>query len=384
MVNIHKKFMQQAIDAAGKARGKTGTNPLVGAVLVKDGERVGMAAHEEYGGPHAEARLLDKYEREAEGADLYLTLEPCVHTGKTPPCLERVLESGVRRVILAHTDPDPRVATRGMQGLLEGGVEVIHPLLRAEYRRMNRVYFYNQSTGLPWMEVKLALSADGYIASTTHDSQWLNSEKSRVEVHRQRAAADAVMVGGNTVREDDPSLTVRHVDREPQPKAIIVSAHPEKIPGDTYLLNERAKETIMIIPASTAQDWCREVSSRGVQLLKFKLQGKSFDFLQVLRALVEEGLGSIYVEGGGGLAGSLVEAGVVNELHLFYCGKILGGGIKSFNTSQKVEKVNSAPEAQIVEHNRSGGDIYVRRMFKKPLLEAGMLDVQQRMTGGSD
>ncbi len=377
-----RKFMIQALEAASTGRGRTGTNPLVGACLVKEGQLLGVAAHEEFGAAHAEARLLEEHKGSAAGADLYCTLEPCVHTGKRPPCLPLVVESGVSRVILAHTDPDPRVAGRGMRGLLEAGIEVVHPVLREEYRRLNRRYFYNRGCGLPWVEVKLALSADGYIASSTHDSQWLNSRPSREEVHRQRSRADGVMVGGNTVRQDDPELTVRHVETEVQPTAIVVSAHPETIPSDTYLLNDRAKETIMVIPASTSEDWRREISGRGVRLLKFELYGNRFNFREVLEGLAGENIGCIYVEGGGGLAGSLVEADLVNELHLFYCGKILGGGIKSFNMSSQIEKVNRAPEASPVEHRRLNGDIYVRRLFRRPLVEAGLIDVYQEMTGG--
>ncbi|MGM0380822.1 MAG: bifunctional diaminohydroxyphosphoribosylaminopyrimidine deaminase/5-amino-6-(5-phosphoribosylamino)uracil reductase RibD, partial [bacterium] len=180
----HEKFMKQALQAARKGEGRTGTNPLVGACLVKDGKIVGTAGHLKFGGPHAEARLLSEYESEAPGADLYCTLEPCTHSGKTPPCLPRVIDSGVKRVILAHSDPNPEVAGRGIKRLVEEKIEVIHPVLRREYRELNRAYFYRLGSGLPWVEIKLALSADGYIASSTHHSQWLNSQPSRVEVHR--------------------------------------------------------------------------------------------------------------------------------------------------------------------------------------------------------
>lgn len=377
--NIHEKFMKRALEEAASGRGLTGTNPLVGACLVKNKSLVGSAAHLEFGGPHAEKRLLDQYGQSAGGADLYCTLEPCVQEGKTPPCLPRVIESGVKSVILAHSDPNPEVAGSGIKRLVEEKIEVIHPVNREQYRRLNRAYFYRMGTGFPWVEVKLALSADGYIASSTHDSQWLNSRQSRVEVHRQRARADAVMVGANTVRKDDPRLTVRHVERTSQPRAIIVTAHPEGIPLQVRLLNERAEETIIVIPEATAESWCDEVSNRGVTLLKIKLDEDKFKWSTVLKRLVEEGIGCIFVEGGGGLAGSMVEAGVVNELHLFYCGKILGNGIKSFQFDNEIKEVNAAPEAVPVEFRQLSGDLYIRRLFRRPLEKAGLIDVYNKM-----
>ncbi|MFP4686817.1 MAG: bifunctional diaminohydroxyphosphoribosylaminopyrimidine deaminase/5-amino-6-(5-phosphoribosylamino)uracil reductase RibD [bacterium] len=362
-----KKYMMKAIEAAAAGIGKTATNPLVGTCLVRDGEILATSAHEKFGDLHAEAALFARHPDKIEGSDLYCTLEPCIHPGKTPPCLPLILNSGLRRIIIAHEDPHPAVAGAGLRALRASGFEVLYPLARQEYRWLNRAYFYRLKTGLPWLELKLALSSDGYIATASHHSRWLSGPESRHHVHELRSRCDAVMVGAGTLREDNPGLTVRHKPCDNQPLAIIITTKSDELPLECKLLTERAAETVIVLPAATSASLVRKLRRRAVTVLLSDLKKGRFIWKQVLPRLAKLDIGRILIEGGGGLAGSLMSAGYLNEAHLFYCGRFLGDGIKSVRLEEKINKVGEGPHAGLVKTKVYGDDLYIQRLFQSPL-----------------
>lgn len=352
--------------------GAVHTNPLVAAGLVKDGELIDLAAHREFGGPHAEAALLDKYSGSLQGLELYCTLEPCVHRGKTEPCVNRILATDLEAVTFAHVDPHPQVQGRGMKKILEAGRSVVTPVQRSRYRWLNRAYFYNQCTGMPWLEAKLALSVDGYIATKTHHSQWLSGPESRHHTHLLRSRVDAVMVGAETVRRDDPSLTDRVTGRKPQPRSVVITTRPDSLPGGLTLLSERAADTILVIPCRTAVGVEQQLLERGLTLIKCELHDGRYRWPEVLSRLYEVDIGRILVEGGGGIVGDLISSQLLNELHLFNCGHVLGSGVRSAQLRDKTEKVYNAPRFKLLEQRRFGEDIYVRRISRQSLRCGGL------------
>ncbi len=367
-----KKYMLKAIEAASAGIGSTATNPLVGTCLVRGGEILATSAHKKFGDLHAEAALFNKHPDKLEGSDLYCTLEPCIHPGKTPPCLPLILNSGLRRIIIAHEDPHPAVAGAGLRALKRGGPEIVFPLARQEYRWLNRAYFYRVKTGFPWLELKLALSSDGYIATKSHHSRWLSGKESRIQVHELRRRCDAVMVGAGTLREDNPSLTVRHKSCDQQPLAIIITTKIDQLPLDCKLLTDRADEAILVLPADSPVKICRRLSRRGVTLLFSDLKDNRFIWKQVFARLAGLDIGRILIEGGGGLAGSLASGGYVNEAHLFYCGRFLGDGIKSVRLEKVINEVGEGPLAKLIDTEICGDDVYVRRLFESTLKKSGL------------
>ncbi len=360
-----RELMRVLLEAASQHQGDVHTNPLVAAALVKQGELLALAAHEKFGGPHAEAALLNNYRGSLEDTELYCTLEPCVHQGKTEPCVDRLIEAGIKRVTIGHEDPNPLVAGAGVKTLLDAGVEVRLPLLRSQYRWLNRAYFYNHYANLPWLEAKLALSVDGYIGTTGHHSKWLSSPESRDYTHRLRSRVDGVMVGAETVRQDDPSLTDRVTGRADQPRAIVISRRPESLSLDSKLFSERAGQTVLVLPPGSSSRLETTLENRGVKLIFAELIDGRFNWKKLLPELLKLNLSRILVEGGGRLVGDLISSGVLNEIHLFYCGRFLGEGIKSTVLREPVKRVFEGPAAGLIDHRRFGDDLYVRRFFQQ-------------------
>jgi len=386
-VEIRRQEIMELLFARALAgEGMVKTNPLVAAGLVKDGELLELAAHRQFGGLHAEAALLNKYTGSLQGVELYCTLEPCVHQGKTAPCTERILKTDIEEVTFAHIDPHPRVQGRGMKKLLKAGLTVTTPVCRSQYRWLNRAYFYNQVAGLPWLEAKLALSVDGYIATESHHSQWLSGPESRHYTHLLRSRVDAVMVGAETVRRDNPSLTDRVTGRESQPGAIIVTTRPQTLSPSLTLLSERAAETTIVVPSQIEPALGEKLEESGVTLVRSELHDGRYRWTEVLPRLYRAGFGRILVEGGGGLVGDLISAQLLNELHLFNCGHVLGSGIRSARLSHKTEKVFNAPRFRLLEQHRFGEDIYIRRLSEQSLRRVGFNltphpRLRQRLTG---
>jgi len=314
--------MLMALDLAAKARGYTSPNPMVGCVVVRDGNVVGAGYHERAGLPHAEVVALDEAGDTARGADLYVTLEPCSHYGRTPPCTERIIRAGVRRVICAHLDPDPRVNGRGVEQLRNAGIDVsVGPGADAA-RRLNEQYLHWKRTGFPWITAKWAQTLDGRIATRTGSSQWITGEAARREAHRQRSYHDAVLVGIGTVLADDPRLDVRMVDGH-QPWHIVLDP-TLAIPTNARVI---VPERTMVFTAKHGDgEKRRMLHDRGVEVVSVDVDGDRLDLAAVRSTLGAKPFVSVFVEGGPTVITSLLRARYVNRVMAFIAPKIVGAG----------------------------------------------------------
>jgi diaminohydroxyphosphoribosylaminopyrimidine deaminase/5-amino-6-(5-phosphoribosylamino)uracil reductase len=319
----HEKFMNRALDLARRGEGWTRPNPLVGAVVVKQGRVIAEGHHAVCGGPHAEAVALLEAQDGARGADLYLNIEPCVDfPGKrTPPCADAILQAGIRRVIVATLDPNPCVSGRGLARLREAGVEVVEGVLADEARRLNEVFFHWIRERTPFVVLKLALSLDGKIATRTGQSRWITGPESRRLVHRLRARYGAVLVGVGTVLADDPSLTVREAEG-PQPLRIVLDAEG-RTPGGAKVLSSEAK-TVVATTDRLSSETEAKLRANGADVWRLPGQNGRVDLSALLRRLGEH-VDSVLVEGGSEVAGSFLSQGLVQKIVFFYAPKILGG-----------------------------------------------------------
>ncbi len=283
--------MRMALAEAEKGRGRTHPNPVVGAVIVRGGRAIARGHHEKAGEPHAEVNALRAAGARARGADVYVTLEPCNHVGRTPPCPEALIAAGVRRVYFGSPDPNPMVEGHGAARLRRAGIESHGDVLRAECDASNEIWFKFITRGLPWVVLKAAITLDGKLARRNGDSKWISSEESRRLVHRWRDELDAVVVGAGTVRKDDPQLTVRAVKGGRNPLRVVLGSIP-----------------------------------RGARMLREKGQtlAESGPLRQVLRRLAKRGVTSVLVEGGARVHGEFLRARLWDELRLFVAPKIFG------------------------------------------------------------
>ncbi|MGQ9478154.1 MAG: bifunctional diaminohydroxyphosphoribosylaminopyrimidine deaminase/5-amino-6-(5-phosphoribosylamino)uracil reductase RibD [Candidatus Bipolaricaulia bacterium] len=323
-VDEHEQFMRRALELAERGAGRTNPNPLVGAVLVKDGRIVGEGFHERFGGPHAEIVALEAAGKEAEGADLYVNLEPCVHWGKTPPCVGRIISSGVRRVFVAVRDPNPLVDGRGIAQLVGAGIEVIEGLLEREARRLNEPFFKFITTKRPFVVLKLALSLDGRVATRAGESRWITNERSRELVHHLRNRYAAVLVGVNTILKDDPQLTAR-LEGARDPWRIILDSRG-RTPLEARILNlESSTPTVIATTELMSQEKEAALLHKGARVWRLEARDGRVDLEALLTRLGEEGLDSLLVEGGPTVAAGFLEAGLVDKVLFFIAPKIIGG-----------------------------------------------------------
>lgn len=319
-------FMQVALDLAKRGKGFTSPNPMVGAVVVRDGRIVGQGYHAAVGKPHAEVIAIDDAGSSARGATLYLTLEPCNHTGRTPPCTQKILTAGIGRVVAAMRDPNPDVKGGGLAYLADKGIEVTVGVCEDSAVRLNEVFIKYIRTKQPFVIVKCAATLDGRIATRTGDSRWVSGAASRAWVHGLRHAVDAIMVGVGTVNADNPSLTTRLDGFEGNDPIRFIIDPRLSISEDARVLNLESKAATTIVVGPQISDEKKErLVKRGVRILTLPLLGNRIDLKRLTTVLAENGITSILVEGGGDLIGSALRTGIVDKIHIFYAPKILGG-----------------------------------------------------------
>jgi len=315
--------MRRVLALAQKGEGYTRPNPLVGAVLVKDGEILAEAYHERFGGPHAETLALARAGEKAEGAELYVNLEPCVDFPgkKTPSCADAIIRAGIKKVVIATRDPNPQVCGRGVAKLREAGIEVVEGVLAHEAQRLNEVFFHWITKGTPFVVLKLAMSLDGKIASRTKNSRWITGPEARKIVHQLRRRYAAVLVGANTVILDDPELTVREVPG-PQPLRIVLDTHG-RVPLSARVFSGEAKTLVATVDMPPEKE--EALRGKGVEVLRLPERDGHPDLQRLLAALGARGVDSLLVEGGGEVAWSFLSQGLVNKIVFFYAPLILGG-----------------------------------------------------------
>ena len=319
-------WMDRALRLAERGIGLTSPNPAVGAVLVKDGRVVGEGAHLRAGGPHAEVVALDAAGPAARGATCYVTLEPCAHFGRTPPCADALVRAGVARVVAAVGDPHREVNGRGLARLRAAGAAVTVGVRETEARALNRAFFCVVTEGRPHVTLKAAMTLDGKIAAVDGASRWITGETARLEGHRLRFAADAVLTGIGTVLADDPQLTVRHPGLPSKEPLRVVLDSRLRIPGDARVLRSGAPTRALVACVAPAPaDRASALRAQGVRVLELPGDAGRVDLRALLEALRTLDVIAVLAEGGGGLGGALAEAGLVDRVAFFVAPRLLGG-----------------------------------------------------------
>lgn len=343
-----RDYMLRAIELAKKGQGFTDPNPLVGAVIVKDGRIIGEGYHEIYGSLHAERNALKNLTESAEGADMYVTLEPCCHHGKQPPCTEAVIASGVKRVFVGSFDPNPQVAGKGTALLKEAGIEVIEGFMREECDALNPVFFHFITQNEPYIALKYAMTADGKIATQTGKSQWITGEKARGHVQELRGIYPGILVGIGTVLADDPMLTCR-LEGKRNPVRIVLDTRL-RIPMESKLVNSITETTPLIVVCGRDADAGKKklLEERGAEVICVNTQEGSVSIPEALKELGKRKIAAILVEGGGNVNASFVKAGKVNSVYTYVGAKIFGGAGKY--TPVTGEGIREVEEALLLQH----------------------------------
>ncbi len=354
------KHMRHALSLGQRGLGNTWPNPAVGCVIVQEGRVVGRGWTQPGGRPHAETEALAQAGDLARGATAYVTLEPCSHTGQTPPCAEALIAAGVARVVAPFSDKDSRVSGRGFEMLRAAGIAVTTGVLADLAAEAHQGFFQRIQSGRPWVTLKLASSFDGRIATAAGESQWITGPQARRRVHAQRLSHDAVMVGGGTARADDPSLTVRGMGPVPQPVRVVLSRHLD-LPLSGHLARTAQDIPVWLCHGtSVGADLIAAWQGLGARLFEVPVQGSQLDANAALTALGDAGLTRVFCEGGGALAASLLAGDLVDELVGFTAGLALGAEGRPALGAMGVDKLAHAPRFDLIETTACGGDILHR------------------------
>jgi diaminohydroxyphosphoribosylaminopyrimidine deaminase/5-amino-6-(5-phosphoribosylamino)uracil reductase len=319
-------FMQMALALAQKGQGFTSPNPMVGAVVVKDGQVVGEGYHHAAGQPHAEVNAIDDAGDAAAGATIYVNLEPCNHTGRTPPCTHKIIQAGVGRVVVAMRDPNPDVTGGGIDYLKAQGLQVTLGVCQAEAQRLNEVFIKFSGTQRPFVILKCAATLDGRIATRSGDSKWITNEQSRRFVHHMRHSVDGLLVGIDTVTADNPNLTTR-LDNGAgvDPVRIILDTRLSVSPDARILRLESDSDTILVVGNKVDPQKRAMVEKSGARILEAPLSNRRVDMAALMDRLGALGITSLLIEGGGRVIASALKSGIVDKIVFFYAPKILGG-----------------------------------------------------------
>lgn len=357
-----ERYMARALELARRGRFTTTPNPNVGCVIVRDGEVVGEGWHQRAGEPHAEVHALRMAGEKARGATAYVTLEPCSHHGRTPPCCDALIAAGVSRVVAAMQDPNPQVAGRGLYRLQQAGIAVSHGLMMAEAEALNRGFLKRMRTGFPWVQLKLGASLDGRTAMANGESQWITSPEARRDVQRLRAQSSAILSSSATVLADDPSLTVRwnELDSETQslldpttlrqPLRVIVDSQNRVTPQ--HKLITQPGETWLMRAAPDAQAWPESVTQIAVPP-----RGEQLDLVALMMLLGKRQVNSLWVEAGASLAGALLQAGVVDELIVYLAPRLLGDAARGLCQLPGLQQLADAPAFSFSDVRQTGPDL---------------------------
>lgn len=354
-------FMRLALRQAIRARGRTSPNPLVGAVLVRDGQLLAHGYHKRAGTPHAEINALAKVHGKAHGATLYCTLEPCSHHGRTPPCCEAVWRSGVKRVVVGMVDPNPLVAGRGIRFLAERGIAVTSGLLADECQAINRPFCQWISHATPWVIMKAGLSLDGRIAAPGGNAAWITNAASRRYVHQLRDQVDAILIGIGTAINDDPSLTTRLTGSGHRDPLRVILDRDLRLPPSARMLHQSSSAGTLVCCGPQADPGRRQaLEQAGAEILCLPLaEDNELDLPALLTELGRRQVTTLLVEGGSRIHGAFWSRGLVHQVNLFYGPLLLGADGIPLLTALGIEHVDQAPRLHHVRHRRFGDDLMI-------------------------
>ena len=359
-------YMQRAIELAKRGEGFVSPNPLVGAVIVKDGKIIGEGWHERCGELHAERNALKNCKEPTQGSTIYVTLEPCCHYGRTPPCTKAIIEAKISRVVIGSRDPNPLVSGKGAEILRKAGIEVIEDFMRDECDKLNPIFFRYITTKLPYVSLKYAMTADGKIATYSGKSKWITNEFSRNDVHRLRKKHRAIMVGIGTVLADNPMLNCR-IENGRNPIRIVCDSKL-RIPLDCNICRTANKISTLVVSAIENSEKQAELEKMGVKTLILPDKNGKVDLKKLMQYLGEKSIDSVLIEGGGTLAYSALQAKIVNHIYSYIAPKIFGGE----NAKTPVESVGVEAPDDCFKLKRTN----VRELGSDILIEYDVLEVQ--------
>jgi len=320
-----ERFMDEALELAEGAAGLTSPDPMVGAVIVKKGKIISRGYHAQVGTPHAESYALMKAGRRSRGATMYVNLEPCCHWGNNPPCVDLIIRAGIKRVVAAMKDPNPLVSGKGFRQLRSAGVKVRVGVLKDRAKKLNEAFVKHITRGVPFVTMKAAMSLDGKICTSGGESRWISSKESRKLVHKMRGRVDAVMVGIGTVLKDDPSLTTRMIKGARKDPLKIIIDRNARVPLSSKAVRHSPERTLVVVSRGAAGDRIKKLGKMGVRIFKAPSRKDAVDLLAVMKFLGDEGVQSVMIEGGGGLAAGAINSGIVDRVMFFIAPKIIGG-----------------------------------------------------------
>ena len=356
---MDKVYMKRALELAELGRGKVAPNPMVGAVIVKAGKIIGEGYHKKYGDNHAEVNAFENATEDVSGATLYVTLEPCAHYGKTPPCAKRIVKEGIKKVVIGVLDPNPLVAGKGVNILKDAGIEVVVGVLEEECRKINEVFMKYIKTSRPFVLMKYAMSLDGKISTATGKSKWISCEKSRRDVHKLRNNLSAIMVGINTVIKDNPMLNCR-IEGGNDPIRIIVDSNL-RIPLDSKIVNTSNNiSTIVATTHKADKDKIKLLEERNVEVIVAKEKDGRVDITSLIDKLGEKKIDSILLEGGSEINFSCLQEGIVDKVRIYIAPKILGGNnAKGAVGGRGVSEIIDSFNIENIDISTIGSDIVV-------------------------
>lgn len=350
-------WMKWALRLAARGRGRTSPNPMVGAVIVKHDDVIGTGWHRKVGAEHAEAVALAQAGSRAKGATMYVTLEPCAHHGRTPPCVDAIIEAGISRVVAAIEDPDPLVSGAGAAALRAAGVDVEFGLLSKDAARLNEEYLVHRREGRPYVTLKMATSFDGKVAAADGSSQWITCEEARRDAHRLRAQSDAICAGIGTVLADDPRLTARGVQLV-APRLRVVVDSTGRTPIESRVLSDEAP-TIIATTLSRDDERVAVLEKAGAEVLSVVEPNSEVSIPHLLQVLADRGVVSLLLEGGPRLAGRFAAQGLIDRYVFYMAPKLLGEGARGSVEGWTANSIQDARNLSITAFKRLGSDLKV-------------------------
>lgn len=364
---MEEMYMKKAIALAKKGEGYTSPNPLVGAVIVKNGNIISEGYHEFYGGNHAEINAFINATEDVEGSTMYVTLEPCSHFGKTPPCADAIVRKKIKKVVIGLKDPNPLVSGKGIEILESSGIEVVTGILEDECRKLNEVFLKYISTKTPFVLLKYAMTLDGKIATYTGDSKWISNSLSRNYVHEIRHKFSAIMVGIGTVLKDNPNLNTRLENKEGLDPIRIIVDTKGKIPLDAKVINLNSNaRTIVATTELASKDKLKSLTDKGVEIIIAPVKDDHVDLKYLLKMLGDIGIDSILLEGGSQLNFSMLNENIVDKVITFISPKIVGGSLsKTPVGGSGIEFMKDAINLNHISLKRFGEDIMLEGYINK-------------------
>ncbi|MFA9455611.1 bifunctional diaminohydroxyphosphoribosylaminopyrimidine deaminase/5-amino-6-(5-phosphoribosylamino)uracil reductase RibD [Halalkalibacter sp. AB-rgal2] len=354
-------YMKLALKLAESTKGQTSPNPMVGSVVVKDGAIVGMGAHLKAGEGHAEVQALSMAGDKAEGATIYVTLEPCSHYGKTPPCANLIIEKKVKRAVIATVDPNLAVSGRGIKRLEQAGIKVITGVCKQEAIQLNDVFFHFMKYAVPFVTLKSAITLDGKIATVTGKSKWITSEEARLDVHTYRHTHDAILVGIGTVLADDPSLTTRLPNGGINPIRVVLDRNL-RLPIHSKLVTDKEAPTWVVTTEQAPIEKRKDLEEQGVTVICIK----DFSIKSTLQQLGKRGILSVFVEGGAEINGSFLQERAVNQVITYVAPKLFGGKLAPTSIGgEGFQEVEEALVLEMIDVSRVGDDVKIISRLKE-------------------